>query len=89
MLLLEQVELFSDHSKLVLELRNLVLQNGDDTQASVHGIFFSGVSFICDRFHGILTFARVDVLEDAEYVGDAKKLVHVLKSFGLVGWEVG
>jgi hypothetical protein len=86
---LEQVELVSGDGELVLELGDLVLQNGDDAQAAVHWVLFARVGLVRDGLHGVLALAGVHVLEDAQDVGDAEQLVHVLEPLGLVGREVG
>ena len=89
LLLLEQVELISGHGELVLELGDLVLQNGDDAQAAVHGVLLAGVGLVRNGFHSVLSLAGVDVLEDAQDVGDAEQPVHVLEPLGLVRREIG
>lgn len=88
MLLLEEVELLARHGELVLELGDLVLQNSDDAEAAVNGVLFPSVGLVGNGFHGVFALAGIDVLEDAQNVGDAEQLVHVLKPLGLVGGEV-
>lgn len=88
-LLLEEVELLTRHGELLLKLGHLVLQDGDDSQTAVHRVLLSSISLVGDGLHRVLTLARVNVLEDAQDVGDSEQLVHVLEPLWLVGWEVG
>lgn len=55
----------------------------------MNGVLFPRVSLVSYRFDSVFALARIDVLEDAENVGDAEEFVHVLKPFGLVRWKVG
>ena len=88
-LLLQKVELLAGDGELVLELGHLVLQDGDDAQAAMHGVLLARVGLVGDGFDGVLALAGVDVLEDAQNVGHAEQLVHVLEPLRLVGREIG
>lgn len=88
-LLLEEVELLTRHGELLFELGHLVLQDGNDSQTAVHRVLLSCISLVGDGLHGVLALAWVNVLEDAQDVGDSEQLVHVLEPLRLVGWEVG
>jgi hypothetical protein len=71
-----------------LKLAKLVLEERDDSHATVDGVTETHVSLIGERIHGVLALVGVQLVQKLRHVACPKHFVHVCKFLGLVRWEI-
>jgi hypothetical protein len=71
-----------------LKLAELVLEDGDDSNATVDRVTETHVGFKGKRIDGIFALVGEQIVENFGDVACPKHFVDVLKFLGLVRWEI-
>ena len=65
-----------------------MLEERDDSNATVDGIAEAHVSLVGKRVDGVLTLMGVQLVQQLGHVARPKNFVNICKLLGLVRWEV-
>ena len=82
-------ELEAGAGEVLLELAELVLEDGDDAAAAVDGVAEAHVGLVRQRVHRVLPLVRVELIQQLGHVARAEHPVHVHELLRVVRREVG
>jgi hypothetical protein len=82
-------ELVLGAGEVLLELAEVVLEDGDDADAAVDGVAEAHVGLVGERVHGVLALEGVELVQQLGHVARAEDTVHVHELLRVVRREVG
>lgn len=81
-------ELLLGSVELHLDLPELVLKNGDESNATVHRVPQPRLRFIRQGLHRIVSLRRVELVQQLGHVAGTENLVHISKPLRVVRRKV-